>query len=284
MNEESQSIEREAQLRQIKERVDEVRERVEAAARRSGRTGGDVLLVGVSKYATPDDGVVEGLLKAGVCDLAENRPQRLLEKVEVWGKSEYWRQPASQTFVSPSDKAVSIDAGTLRWHFIGSLQRNKVRRVLPHIALLHSVDSWKLLEAINRILEEEETASAQAANGSLTPAFPHTLSALLEAHISDDETKQGFSLEEIVDVVPKLAQFPHIKPCGLMGMGGLTASPDEVRRQFASLRETLERCRKLCPELTDFKELSMGMSGDFETAIEEGATIVRVGSILYPQK
>ena len=277
---------RETIFNEIKARADEVRGRIDSAARKSGRVGDDVLLVAVSKYAEPGDGVVEGFLRSGIFDLAENRPQRLLKKVDVWRSSPYWKNPATQIFPSSYDRKSSFEDKTLRWHFIGSLQRNKVRRILPFVSLIHSVDSWKLLEAIERILSEEELArdSTVCRGGEGTPPFPPVVSVLLEIHISEDSTKQGFTVEEIFDVLPKARELKHIKVCGLMGMAGLKANPYETRRQFATLRQTLEKCRKSFPEFVDLKELSMGMSGDFEIAIEEGATITRLGSILYPHE
>lgn len=273
-------------LEKIGDRVEEILCRIDSAAKRSGRAATDVLLVAVSKYAEPSDGFIDGLLRAGVFDLAENRPQRLLEKVAVWNRSKFWREASSQEFLSARDRIGSAGDASLRWHFIGSLQRNKVRKILPYVSLIHSVDSWKLLETIERILAEEEAVALRSEGSDsfrkTLPCFPSKISVLLEAHISDDATKQGFALNEIAEVLPRAAELSHIKVRGLMGMSGLRATPDEARRQFESLRLTLEDCRRRYPEFTEVTELSMGMSGDFETAIEEGATIVRIGSSLYP--
>lgn len=263
---------------QIAARYNDTLARIDEAALRSGRTGKDVLLVAVTKYAEPDDGIVEGLLRSGVYDLAENRPQRFLEKVNYWSKTDYWTAEERHDFV-PLDLRKN-GAHKINWHFIGNLQRNKARRILPYVSLIHSVDSWKLLETLERILEEEN----QRILNEDDPKFPERVSVLLEVHISQDETKQGFTFSEILEVLPKTAELKHIKVCGLMGMAGLTATKDETRKQFASLREAMDRCRVLCPDPSAFNELSMGMSGDFEIAIEEGATIVRLGSILYPNR
>ena len=160
------------------------------------------------------------------------------------------------------------------------MQRNKARRILPYVSLIHSVDSWKLIQTLERILQEEsERTPLQGA-----PHFPNTVSVLLEANISGDDTKQGTTLQEIEYVLPQAQELKHIKVCGLMGMSGLRSTADETRRQFASLRETLERCQNRYPEMKSFRELSIGMSDDFEIAIEEGATIVRIGSSLYPER
>lgn len=301
---------REAVEAEIKENVERVRERIDAAARRSGRRGSDVTLVAVSKYSAPDDGVVSGLLRAGAFDLGENRPQKFLEKANFWASSPYWNAgappldfvprrscSADETNVASKLESVAVKSvanetqnagegvsgvGRLRWHFIGPLQRNKARRILPFVSLLHSVDSLKLLEALDRMLTEESERAAFPERPVEEPIFPETISALLEVRLSDDAAKQGFEPAELLDILPQTAAFRRVKIRGLMGMAGLTATESETRRQFATLRELRDRCRTQCPEFSDFTELSMGMSGDFETAIEEGATIVRVGSILYP--
>lgn len=301
---------REAVEAEIKENVERVRERIDAAARRSGRRGSDVTLVAVSKYSAPDDGVVSGLLRAGAFDLGENRPQNFLEKANFWAASPYWNAEAppldfvpqtlrtakktndAATLQNVADEDVAnavqrvdgagASVGRLRWHFIGPLQRNKARRILPFVSLLHSVDSLKLLEALDRMLSEESERAASGKRADGEPVFPETISAFLEVRLSNDAAKQGFEPDELLDVLPKTAAFRRVKIRGLMGMAGLTATEAETRRQFATLRETLDRCRTQRPDFSDFTELSMGMSGDFEIAIEEGATIVRVGSILYP--
>lgn len=272
----------------------EVRERIAAAARRSNREPSDVTLVAVSKYAAANDGVISGFLAAGLFDLAENRPQKFLEKANFWRSSEFWPQNGALDFAPTSRR--DADDRRLRWHFIGALQRNKIRRILPFVSLIHSVDSLKVLEAIDRILtEENERQAEQAASENSTksanspepapPSFPPSVSALLEVHISNDATKQGFSPDELLTALPKIAAFRRVKIRGLMGMAGLTATPAETRRQFAALRTLRDAARERLAELTDFNdfnELSMGMSGDFETAIEEGSTLVRIGSVLYP--
>ena len=301
---------REAVEAEIKENVERVRERIDAAARRSGRRGSDVTLVAVSKYSAPDDGIVSGLLRAGAFDLGENRPQKFLEKANFWAASPYWNAaeapldfvPASlrsaecgnalETLEGVANEKVASAAqsandgvsgvGRLRWHFIGPLQRNKARRILPFVSLLHSVDSLKLLVALDRMLSEESERAATEKRSAGEPIFPETISALLEVRLSDDAAKQGFEPGELLDVLPRTAAFRRVKIRGLMGMAGLTASEAETRRQFATLRELRDRCQTQYPEFSDFTELSMGMSGDFESAVEEGATIARIGSILYP--
>ena len=228
----------------IAAKVQEVRQRINRAAVKSGRTGNDVHLVAVSKYADIGDGVVEALFAAGCCELGEARPQRLLEKAEY-----YTELP-------------------IQWHLIGALQRNKVRKILPVTSLIHSLDSLRLAETIDRIASEAQ----------LPP-----IRCLLEVAISQDTEKHGIEPENVLKVLDTLGTYKNIVVAGLMGMAGLESNESQIHHEFATLRKTAESAkdRKLPPNVF-LSELSMGMSGDFEIAIEEGATLVRIGTLLYP--
>ena len=216
-----------------------IRQRIADTAQRVGRCENDIRLVAVTKYATPDDGFVENLLAAGCRDFGEARPQSLMQKAEKFGS----------TFGSEN----------IHWHLIGPLQRNKIRRLLPVCSMIHSVDSVRLLEAIDRIAAEEN--------------LPTVLPLLLEVNLSMEETKQGFKPEEITGVLDHAVQMPRLVVCGLMGMSGLKSDDSQKRREFQTLFHLAEK--------HGLRELSMGMSDDFEIAIEEGATILRIGSVLY---
>lgn len=230
-------------LNKIRDNVEAVRRSIADAAIRSGRTPEDVRLVAVSKYAAADDGTVPALIAAGAYDLGESRPQSLVDKVEYLNL--------------PPDSPV-------RWHMIGSLQRNKARKILPLVSLIHSIDSIRLLEAIDRIAAEENLVSK----------------VLLEVNVSGDRNKHGFNPHDFPTALERMADFTNIRICGMMCMSGLNAGSGEARREFASLRELAGSLSGKCPENAEMKELSMGMSDDFEIAIEEGATLVRVGSRL----
>ena len=141
---------------------------------------------------------------------------------------------------------------------IGTLQRNKVRKILPFVSRIHSIDSVTLAEAVDRIAEEE----------NLLP-----VNVLVEVAVSGEETKHGFTPTEIPAVLEKLFRLKNISVKGLMCMAGLHADDAETRRQFETVRQLAEPF--------SLAELSMGMSDDFEIAVEEGATLVRVGSLLY---
>ena len=215
-----------------------VRERIAAAAGRSGRSASDVTLVAVTKYVAAD--VAQAVLAAGCTDLGESRPQ------ELWAKAET---------VGPD----------VRWHLIGHLQRNKVRRTLPLVHLIQSVDSRRLLATLN----EEATLAGQQ------------VSVLLEANISGDATKTGLPPAELEPILADAARWPHVAIRGLMGMASGTGGETAAKRDFSRLRTLGEQLSRNLPAGVALDELSMGMSGDYELAVEAGATIVRVGSALF---
>jgi len=223
----------------IADNVARVRQAIADTAARSGRCAEDVTLIAVSKYVGAAE--IDALLAAGCRDLGENRPQ------DLWRKAEQLR-----------DRPI-------RWHMIGHLQRNKARRTLPLVTMLHAGDSWRLLEAASQHLQQSQ----------------QTLDVLIEVNVSGDEAKHGFGPEEVESLLPQIAQLPQLRVRGLMAMARWGGTPDDARRDFVRLRELRERLAASCPPQIFLHELSMGMSGDFEVAIEEGATLVRVGSALF---
>ncbi len=228
---------------QTRERIAEnlaaVRQRIAAAAVRSGRGPEDVVLVAVTKYVGVE--LTEALIDAGATVLGESRPQLL------WPKAE------------------ELAGHPVRWHLIGQLQRNKIRRTLPLVDMIHSGESVRQLEAIDRIAGEL----------AIRPRM------LLEVNTSGDAAKHGFSPNELADSLSVLATFSNLTVCGLMCMAGLETDAEGARQDFAALRRLRDGLRGRCPDGMSLDELSMGMSGDYEVAIEEGATIVRVGSALF---
>ncbi|MCE5267547.1 MAG: alanine racemase, partial [Planctomycetaceae bacterium] len=148
---------------------------------------------------------------------------------------------------------------------------NKVRRTLPLVSMIHSIDSPRLLAAVEEELEDANTGGA--AGGALP--------VLLEVNISGESAKHGFAPDEIEPLLAKLSSYPKVAVRGLMCMAGLEGDLDAARREFAAVRELRDRLRTVSPPNVTLDELSMGMSGDFEVAIEEGSTIVRVGSALF---
>jgi hypothetical protein len=196
-------------------------------------------LVGVSKYV--DASVARLLVEAGCATLGESRPQQL------------WQ------------KAAALDDLAIEWHLIGHLQRNKVRRTLPLVALIHSIDSERLL----REIDEQAGATGVQAR------------CLLEANVSGDAAKGGFSPQSLPAIVAAAPSFANVSILGLMSMASLEGGTAQAEIDFERLRTLRDQLASNLPDGVALDELSMGMSGDFEAAIRQGATIVRVGSALF---
>lgn len=233
-----------ALLNQLAANLQQVRQRMHAACQRSARASDAVRLVAVTKTA-PVDCIRAFLQVAGsgpeaVTDLGENRPQQL----------------ASRSRELPE---------SIHWHLIGHLQRNKVDLAVAHCSLVHSVDSERLLQALN----------AEAAKAG------RRLPILLEVNVSGEAQKHGFAPAELEDRFESLVQHAHLDLQGLMTMAPFADDPELARPTFRGLRELRDRLVARGLPGIDLPQLSMGMSGDFETAIEEGATLVRVGSALW---
>jgi PLP dependent protein len=225
-------------------RVSDIRERIARACATVDRDPSTVTLVAVSK-THPDEAVAEAL-RSGLCDLAENRVQELTRRLEAFTQEQR--------------------SGTVRWHLVGRLQRNKVRDVVGRVALIHSVDRAELVDAISR--------HAQAAG--------LVQDVLIQVNVGDDPAKGGCSLSDLEGLVTYAASVPGVRVVGLMTVPPLPAPgmsvEDTARPCFARLRTERDRLRSRFPTV---EELSMGMSDDLEVAIQEGATMVRVGSALF---
>ena len=188
-----------------------------------------------------DEAITRMIFEAGARELGESRPQQL------------W------------DKAEAFQGDDVQWHLVGHLQRNKIRRTLPWKPLIHSVDRLETLQAINRIAEELELETQ----------------VLLEVNTSGDAAKDGLLAEQLPEVLEAAANLQHVQIHGLMTMAALDGGDDVARENFRDLRELRDNLLPSCPDNVSLTELSMGMSDDFEIAIEEGATMIRVGSILF---
>ncbi|MFY9614349.1 MAG: YggS family pyridoxal phosphate-dependent enzyme [Candidatus Dormiibacterota bacterium] len=223
------------------DRLAEVRVRIAAAAERAGRTAGEVELVAASKYASVEQ-VIE-LAEAGQRLFGENRVQEAIPKMAA----------VSMAVHDP-----------LRWHMIGHLQRNKVRQAAGPFAMIESVDSVRLAEAVAQRATEDEMV----------------VPALLEVNIAGDPAKFGFGPDEVRAAYPLLRQLGGLEVQGLMTMGVLEASAAAARAHYAALRRLKEEL-DATGDFSPLRHLSMGMSADLEVAIEERATIVRVGTALF---
>lgn len=226
-------------VEQFKKNLAMVTGRIAEAAARAGRSADEITLVGVTKYLDVD--TTRLFAESGHLVLGENRPQLLWEKREALAD-------------------LSIE-----WHLIGHLQRNKAKRMVEASHLIHSVDSLRLLKAINNHATEQSK----------------TARVLLEVNISEEAAKHGFALDEMQTVLDEVADLQAVHVDGLMAMAGLTGGEDDARREFSAMRALGQNLASAgLPKNVSMSELSMGMSGDYGIAIEEGATIVRVGSAL----
>lgn len=197
-----------------------------------------VKLVAVSKFHP-----LEAILKAyqaGQTVFGENRPQEL----------------AAKAVQLPQD---------IEWHFLGHLQTNKLKMVLPYATLVQSVDSVHLLEAIDK----------------WGTANDKVISVLLELHIGAEETKQGFHEEEILDILFHAEDYRNIRFCGLMGMASHTDDAEIINADFERIDTFMAYLVDLFPELTDFNQLSIGMSDDWSIAVQHGSTMVRIGTAIF---
>lgn len=200
-----------------------------------------VTLVAVSK-TKPAHAITEALA-AGQLDFGENRVQELVEKAERLANER------------------------IKWHHIGHLQTNKVKFIIPHVHLVHAVDSQRLLEEINR-------RSIQ---------MNQTTDVLLQMHIAQESTKYGWSdeeMEQFMDGNP-LPQYPSVRVRGLMGMATFTDDHQQVASEFKKLKATYDRWKESHPE---WDTLSMGMSGDWQLAVDAGSTMVRIGSSIFGER
>ena len=213
-----------------------------------------VRLVAVSKFH-PFESIQEAY-EAGQRIFAESRPQELLAKVKRLKEIRAERGDAEYM----SD---------IEWHFIGHLQTNKLKMVLPYASLIQSVDSSRLLDAIQ---------NWGAANGKNIPV-------LLEPHVAAEETKQGFSAEEIYSILENASAYPNICFKGIMGMATFTDDEEVVRGDFKALRDIYDTVLERFAFISDdFTEFSIGMSDDYPVAVQYGSTMVRIGSMIFGER
>ena len=196
-----------------------------------------VTMVCVSKFH-PADAIMRAY-RVGERDFGESRVQELLPKYEALPKD-------------------------IRWHFIGHLQTNKVKMIMPFIHLIHSVDSLRLLETINREAEKVQ----------------RRIKVLIEVHVAKEVTKSGFTPEEFLSLNTQLSTFNHIEICGIMGMATNTDEEEEIRRCFRMIKHLADNSWNTYQSNSN-KIVSMGMSDDYQIAIEEGSNMVRIGSSIF---
>ena len=201
-------------------------------------------LVAVSKFHPVE--LLREAYDAGQRIFGESRAQELLQKVGQM----------------PDD---------VKWHFIGNLQTNKVRAIVPYVAMIHSIDSEKLLRVVD---SEAERAG-------------RVVDVLLQLHVAQEETKYGMTADECVAMVESgvLAELTHVRVCGVMGMATNTDDENEIRAEFRKIKQVFDLLHEGCLHDSDcFREISMGMSDDYQIAVEEGSTLVRVGHSIFGER
>jgi PLP dependent protein len=220
----------------FQERVDAVRRRIAEACARSGRAAADVAILPVAKTFGPD--AVREAAACGFSVIGENKVQEAAQKIPLC-------------------------PGHLEWHMIGHLQTNKVRVAAQLFSMIHSLDSLRALEAVDRECE----------------AAGRVLPVLLEVNVAGERSKFGFPPDGVPAALDACSKFMHVDIAGLMTMPPFAEDPEEARPFFRRLRELRDGWREQCG--VPLRELSMGMSHDFEVAVEEGATWVRLGTVLF---
>ena len=222
----------------IKENIENVNAKIEAACQRSGRKREDVLLLAVSK--TIDVPRIKEAVACGLTELGENKVQEIMDKYEPMGNG-------------------------VKWHLIGHLQTNKVKYIIDKVVLIHSVESFKLAEEISkRAVQKGVTANV-----------------LVEVNIADEESKFGVKPDECEQFIKDISILPNIIVKGLMTVAPAVENPEENRKYFRQMKQLLVDINSKKIDNVNMDVLSMGMTGDYEVAIEEGATIVRVGTGIF---
>lgn len=223
------------------ENLKKVEDNVDAACRKAGRSRDEVTLIAVSKTKPVE--MLSTIYNQGIRDFGENKVQEMCDKMEQL----------------PSD---------IRWHMIGHLQTNKVKYIVGHTTLIHSVDSLHLAKEIEKHAEKKDV----------------TVDILVEVNIAEEESKFGIHKEETYELVRQIAALPHVHICGLMTIAPYVENPEDNRMYFRGIRQLSVDIAEQNIDNVDMDVLSMGMTGDYMVAIEEGATIVRVGTGIFGER
>ncbi|MCI7147362.1 MAG: YggS family pyridoxal phosphate-dependent enzyme [Candidatus Fimisoma sp.] len=208
------------------------------AAERSGRSGDDVLLVAVTKLHSTDE--INEAIHCGITDIGENKVQEIMDKYDR---------------VEP-----------VRWHLIGHLQTNKVKYIIDKVSMIHSVDSLKLAQEINKRAQQHGLV----------------MDILIQVNSAMEESKFGITTEETGELIGQILETcPNVRIRGLMCIAPFEDNPDDARVYFAEVKKLYDKYGQIDHPMLDFKYLSMGMSNDFEVAIEEGSNLIRVGTSIF---
>jgi PLP dependent protein len=235
----------------LAERIATVQARIAAAAQRAGRDPAEITLVAVSKLHPA--AMVVAAYQAGLRVFGENRVEEAAPKAETVA-----------ALLNRPPSVVGGPSSVVEWHMIGHLQSRKADELLPWASMVHSVDSTKLAGRLSRVCR----------------VAGRELSILLEVNVAGEASKYGLTPAELPDAVEAIAALPGLRVCGLMTMAPIVPDPEQARPVFAGLRRLRDDLTRRFPAL-DWRHLSMGMTDDFEVAIEEGATMVRIGRAIF---
>lgn len=226
------------------QKINEVRQRIESACARSGRNPSEIVLIAVTKTVSPE--TIQEAIRCGLNTFGENKVQEAGKKINELG----------------------LEAG-ISWHMIGHLQTNKVKDAIELFSLIHAVDSLRLCEKINERADK----------------IGKVVDILLELNLSGEKTKYGFSEKELFDIINSMEKYPNIRIRGLMTMTPFSEEPEDSRKYFRRLFKLSRNIREMpLPRNVEMKYISMGMTQDFEVAIEEGANMVRVGRAIFGER
>ncbi|HHV95367.1 MAG TPA: YggS family pyridoxal phosphate-dependent enzyme [Clostridiaceae bacterium] len=232
----------------VKKNITSVMERVSKAAIRSGRKPEMIKVVAVTKNVEPER-IMKALSTNVIRNLGENRVQELVEKYEFFSSNEMYGK-------------------IINWHLIGHLQSNKVKYIVDKVKMIHSLDSIKLAREINDRMEK----------------IQKIMDVLVEVNVAEEETKYGIRANEVEDFLEEVKDLKYIKVKGLMTVAPKVTDPEEVRPVFRELKKIFIDISRKNIDNIDMVYLSMGMSNDFEVAIEEGANIVRIGTSIFGKR
>lgn len=244
---------------QIRDAYQRVKQRIADAAKRCGRTADEIAIVAVTKNATPDQ--IRAIVELGQMDLGENRAQQLQQRVAML--DEYMQRRRTLGAATTRGKGELPDR--VRWHMIGHMQRNKVKQVVPSVKLIHSVDSLRLCEELHTY-------------GS---RLSEPIDILLQVNASGEQSKYGVALPAAIHLAEQIDSMVNLRLRGVMTMAPAFENPQDARPTFARTAELFNDIRTAGIGGDAFRILSMGMSNDFEIAIEEGANLLRLGRILF---
>lgn len=222
----------------LKQNIQQIKKRIEAAAERSGRNPEEIYLIAVTKNFSAE--LIQEAVDNGIVFLGENRVQEAKSKVD-------------------------LVKGNIEWHLIGHLQRNKVKTAIDIFTMIQSLDSWRLAEEIQKRAQQADKV----------------IDVLVQVNIGSEETKYGVDPDDTEVFIEKVATLPNLKVRGLMAIAPFKEKPEDVRAYFRHLREIFQSIKEKSIENVSMEYLSMGMSNDFEVAIEEGANMVRIGTGIF---